>query len=130
MFFFFFFFFLVFCRLKFPRICSSQMVDFLSGLRLPLLLQASLISLSILFSILFLSPCFAIFNADESSYDFFSWYVVPLISFQTFLYRYLKLSQTLENSVWYCYTYYEMTDQFLWFLIQINSYSSSWNTPY
>ena len=30
-----------------------------------------------------------------------------------FLYRHLKLSQTLENSVCYCYTSYEMTGQFL-----------------
>ena len=42
-------------------------------------------------------------------------YVVHLISFQTFLYRHLKFSYTLENSVCYCYTCYEMTDQFLWF---------------
>ena len=39
-------------------------------------------------------------------------YVVPSISFQTFLYRHLKLSWTLENSLCYCYTSYEMTDQF------------------
>ena len=38
--------------------------------------------------------------------------VVPSISFQTILYRHLKLSKTLENSVCYCYTSYEMTDQF------------------
>ena len=44
-------------------------------------------------------------------------YVVPSISFQTFLYRHLKLSVTLENSVCYCYTSYEMTDQFLWFQV-------------
>ena len=30
-----------------------------------------------------------------------------------FLYRYLKLSWTLENLVCYCYTSYEMTDQYL-----------------
>ena len=30
-----------------------------------------------------------------------------------FLYRHLELSQTLANSVCYCYTSYEMTDQFL-----------------
>ena len=30
-----------------------------------------------------------------------------------FLYRNLKLLYTLENSVCYCYTSYEMTDQFL-----------------
>ena len=35
------------------------------------------------------------------------------ISFQTFFYRHLKLSQTLENSVSYCYTSYEMTGHFL-----------------
>ena len=25
---------------------------------------------------------------------------------------------------------YEMTDNFLWFQLQMNSYSSNWNTPY
>ena len=35
-----------------------------------------------------------------------------------------------ENSVCYCYTSYEMTDQFLWFQVQVNSYSSNWKTPY
>ena len=30
-----------------------------------------------------------------------------------FLYRHLKLSLSLENSVCYCYTSYEITDQFL-----------------
>ena len=39
-------------------------------------------------------------------------YVVPSISFQTFLYRHLKLLETLENSACYCYISYEMTDQF------------------
>ena len=39
------------------------------------------------------------------------------------MYRHLKLSKTLENSVCYCYTSYEMTDQFLWFQVQMNSYS-------
>ena len=38
--------------------------------------------------------------------------MVPSISFQTFLYRHLKLSLTLENLVCCCYTSYEMTDQF------------------
>ena len=28
-----------------------------------------------------------------------------------------------------CYTSYEMTDQFLGFQVQMNSYSSNWNTP-
>ena len=37
---------------------------------------------------------------------------------------------TLENSVWYCYISYEMTDQFLWFQVEMNSYSINWNTPY
>ena len=56
--------------------------------------------------------------------------MVPSISFQIFLYMHLKLSETLENSVCYCYTSYEMTDQFLGFQLQMNSYSSNWNTPY
>ena len=30
----------------------------------------------------------------------------------------------------YCYTSYEMTDQFLLFQVQMNSYNSNWNTPY
>ena len=34
------------------------------------------------------------------------------------MYKHLKLSMTLENSVCYCYTSYEMTDQFLWFQVQ------------
>ena len=66
-------------------------------------------------------------------YSFFlddSLYVVPSISFQTILYRHLKLLWTPENSLCYCYASYEMTDQFLWFQIQMNSYSSNWNTPY
>ena len=46
-------------------------------------------------------------------------YVVHSISFQTFLHRHLKLSNTLENSLYYCNTSYEMTDQFLWFLQQL-----------
>ena len=39
-------------------------------------------------------------------------YVVHSISYQTFLYGHLKLSWTLENSVCYCYTSYEMTNHF------------------
>ena len=35
--------------------------------------------------------------------------MVPSVNFQTFLYRHLKLSKTLENSLCYCYTSYEMT---------------------
>ena len=50
--------------------------------------------------------------------------------FQSFLFRHLELSWTLENSVGYCYTSYEMSDQLLWFQVQSNSYSSYWNTPY
>ena len=50
--------------------------------------------------------------------------------FQTFSFGHLKLSKTLENSLCYCYTSYEMTDQFSWFQVQMNSYSSNWNTPY
>ena len=51
------------------------------------------------------------------------WYNVHSISFQTFLYGHLKLSYTLENSVCYCYISYQMTNQFLWFQVQMNSYS-------
>ena len=40
-------------------------------------------------------------------------YVVRSISFQTFLYRHLKLSKILKDSVCYCYTSQEMTDTFL-----------------
>ena len=40
-------------------------------------------------------------------------YVVPSIGFQPFLYGNLKLSSTLENLLCYCYTSYEMRDQFL-----------------
>ena len=47
-----------------------------------------------------------------------------------FLYRHLILSYTHENSVCYCYTSHEMTDQFLWVRVQMNSYSSNWNNPY
>ena len=39
-------------------------------------------------------------------------YEVHTISFQTFLFRHLKLSWTLEYLVCYCYTSYELTDQF------------------
>ena len=35
-------------------------------------------------------------------------YVVHSISVQTFLYKHLKLSKTLDNSGCYCYTSYEM----------------------
>ena len=55
-------------------------------------------------------------------------YVVHSIDFQIFLDRHLKLSLTLKNSLCYCYTSYEMTDQLLWFQLQMNSYSSNWNT--
>ena len=50
--------------------------------------------------------------------------------FPDFLYRHLKLSYTLENSVSYCYTFYETTDQFLGFQLPMNSYSRNGNTPY
>ena len=53
-----------------------------------------------------------------------------MISFKAFFYRHLILSQTFENSVCYCYTSYEMTDQFLGFQVQMNSYSSNWNAAY
>ena len=39
-------------------------------------------------------------------------YVVPSISFQIFLNGHLKLTKTREHSVGYCYTSYEINDQF------------------
>ena len=39
-------------------------------------------------------------------------YVVHSIGFQTFLYRRSKLLKTLENSLCYCYTSYQMTNHF------------------
>ena len=48
---------------------------------------------------------------------------MPSISFQTFLYRHLELSLTLENSLYYCYTSYEMTGKFLWFQLPISEYT-------
>ena len=38
--------------------------------------------------------------------------------------------ETLENSIRYCYTSSEMTDQFLLFQVQIKCYCGNWNTPY
>ena len=64
------------------------------------------------------------------TFTFCATYIVHSIRLQAFLYRHLKWSETLENSGCYCYTCYEMTDQFLGFQLQINSYSSNWNTPY
>ena len=49
----------------------------------------------------------------ELLYIYIYIYDVPSISFQTFLERHLKLLLTLEHSVCYCYTSYEMTDQSL-----------------
>ena len=49
-------------------------------------------------------------NTDISLYQI---YVVPSISFQTFLYRHLKLAQSLENAVCYCSTSYDLTNQFM-----------------
>ena len=54
--------------------------------------------------------------------------VVSSISFQTFFVWAFKIA--VDSSVCYCYTFYKMTDQFLWFQIQMNSYSSNWNRPY
>ena len=56
-------------------------------------------------------------NSYSFFYSFFVSYEVRTISFNIFF-------------VCYCYTYYEMTGQFLWFQLQMNSYSSNWNTPY
>ena len=43
-------------------------------------------------------------------------YVVPSVSFQIFFVQAFKIVLDFENSVSYCYTSYEMTDQFLRFL--------------
>ena len=50
--------------------------------------------------------------------------MVYSISFQVFFCTGIKkLSETLEYSVCHCYTSYEMTQQFSWFQVQLNSYS-------
>ena len=54
-------------------------------------------------------------------------YVVPSICFQTFLYKPLKLASTFKNSVCYCYTSCEMTDQFQ---IQNEQLQVQLDTPY
>ena len=44
-------------------------------------------------------------------------YIRGVFNTTLILYRHLKLSKTLENSVCYCYTSYEMTEQFLFFQV-------------
>ena len=56
----------------------------------------------------------------------YSTYVVYSISFRTFFGQAFKIVETLENSVCYCYTSYKMTDQFLWFQVQMNSPTKAW----
>ena len=52
------------------------------------------------------------------------------ISFQPFFFvQEFRIVLDSWNSVCYYCTYYEMTDQLLWFQVQMNSYSSNWNTP-
>ena len=53
-----------------------------------------------------------------------------MVSFQTFFIWAFKIDVTLENSVCYCYTSYEMTGQFLWLQVRMNSFSRNWNTPF
>ena len=48
------------------------------------------------------------------------WKIVLQCVSGLFLYWHLKLSSTLEDSVCYCYSFYEMTDQFLWFQVPMN----------
>ena len=48
------------------------------------------------------------------------------ISFQTFFVWAFKI----VVDTCYCYISYEMTGQVLWFQVQMNSYSTNWNTPY
>ena len=47
-----------------------------------------------------------------------------------FFYGHLKLSETLENSVWYCYTTYEMTGQYFIISNSNEQYSRNWITSY
>ena len=57
-------------------------------------------------------------------------YDVISIGFQTFFVRAFKIVVDSWKFTMFCYTSYEMTDQFLWFQVQMNNYSSNWNTPY
>ena len=50
------------------------------------------------------------------------------IGFQTFFVQAFKI--VVDSSKCYCDTSYETIDEFLCFQLQINSYSSNWNTPY
>ena len=45
-------------------------------------------------------------------YIYMYMYEVHTISFQTFFVRAFKIIVNFQNSVCYCYTSYEMTDQF------------------
>ena len=56
-------------------------------------------------------------------------YTLYVNKFPDFFVQAFEIVVDSWNSVCYCYTYYEMTDQFLLFQVQINSYSSNWNTP-
>ena len=58
-------------------------------------------------------------------YIFIYIYEVRTISFQTFFVWAFKIFVDSWNSLCDCYTSYEMTDQ-----VQMNSYSTNWNTPY
>ena len=52
-------------------------------------------------------------------------YMMPSICFHTFFVQAFKMSEILDNSLCYYYTAYKMTDQYLWFQVQMNSYSSN-----
>ena len=54
-----------------------------------------------------------VFNRTSLSLYIYIYIRGAFNKFPDILYRHLKLSQTLENSVCYCYASYEMTDQFL-----------------
>ena len=56
-----------------------------------------------------LHPVFSYFPTYAKIYIRGEFYKLPYF----FLYRHIKLSLTLDTSVCYCYTDYEMTDQFL-----------------
>ena len=65
-----------------------------------------------------------VFFVFRDSYVLCIYVMNILCTFPIFMYGYVT------NSVCYCYTSFEMTDQCLWFQLQMNTYSSNWNTPY
>ena len=48
-------------------------------------------------------------------------------AFNSFPYFFVQAFKIVVDS--WKFSMYEMTDQYLWFQVQMNSYSSNWNTP-